>query len=161
MDHHHQALMPQLAPYVGDEDSWSVCRGLYETLLAKPDSVLLLAYDGPDLVGYGLAHVMDTADTWIPDTWKRGARVGEIESLAVRTASRGRGIGTALLDALHAALAANGVHDVILGVLAGNHAAQRLYERHGYRPTWLHLSRSSGTPSQARIGPGRRPGPAG
>lgn len=92
--HHHQASMPQLAPYIIDEDSWSIRSGLYRTLLTAPDSVLLLAYDGPDLVGYGLAHVTETADTWIADTWQRGPRTGEIESLAVLPAYRGRRIGT-------------------------------------------------------------------
>jgi ribosomal protein S18 acetylase RimI-like enzyme len=36
------------------------------------------------------------------------------------------------------------VHDLILGALAGNDAAIRLYERLGFRPTWLYLSRWSG-----------------
>jgi hypothetical protein len=34
-----------------------------------------------------------------------------------------------------------GIKDVIIGLLVGNTGALRLYERHGYRPTWLYLSR--------------------
>jgi ribosomal protein S18 acetylase RimI-like enzyme len=34
-----------------------------------------------------------------------------------------------------------GVDDLILGALAGNADAIRLYERRGYRPTWLYLSK--------------------
>src|SRR5690348_13375564 len=84
--HQHQAAMPELAPYVTDEQTWAARRDLYAEVLAKPDTILRLAYDdaaagGPALVGYGLAHVLQTADTWIADTWRRGERTGEIESL--------------------------------------------------------------------------------
>ena len=34
--------------------------------------------------------------------------------------------------------------DLVLGVLPGNDAARRLYERRGYRPTFLYLSRLAG-----------------
>jgi ribosomal protein S18 acetylase RimI-like enzyme len=139
----HQVSMPELAPYVTDAESWAARRAMYAELLAKPDTILLLHEDEDgELIGYGLAHVMATDGTWLADTWRRGTRIGEIESLAVAPAHRGLGIGTALLAALHSSLAEVGVEDLILGVLAGNVAAQRLYARHGYRPTWLYLSRS-------------------
>jgi ribosomal protein S18 acetylase RimI-like enzyme len=139
----HQASMPELAPYVTAQESWAARRALYHEVFAKPGTVLLLARAGAELVGYGLAHVLETKDTWIADTWRRGDRVGEIESLAVVPGRRGEGIGTALLDLLEAELRAIGVEDLILGVLAGNIAAQRLYARHGYRPTWLYMSRGA------------------
>jgi hypothetical protein len=39
---------------------------------------------------------------------------------------------------------ASGVEDLILGALPGNTDAIRLYERRGYQPTWLYLSRLTG-----------------
>lgn len=42
------------------------------------------------------------------------------------------------------ALAESGMDDLVLGVLPGNTAAIRLYERRGYRPTWMYLSRFAG-----------------
>ena len=36
------------------------------------------------------------------------------------------------------------MNDLILGLLPGNTDAARLYERRGYRPTWLYLSRFEG-----------------
>ena len=57
---------------------------------------------------------------------------------------RGRGIGSALLDAVDEAFEAQGVRDVIVGALAGNEAALRLYRRRGFRPTWLYMSRFDG-----------------
>jgi ribosomal protein S18 acetylase RimI-like enzyme len=49
-----------------------------------------------------------------------------------------------LMDECHRELDALGIDDVIVGLLPGNDGARRLYERHGYRPTWLYLSRFGG-----------------
>jgi ribosomal protein S18 acetylase RimI-like enzyme len=133
--------MPELAPYVDDATTWAVRRALYEELLGKPDTVLLLATAGEALVAYGLAHVMNAAETWAADTWVTGPRIGEIESVAVLPDQRGRGLGTALLDRLDDELRLQGVTDLVIGLLAGNAAAARLYERRGYRPTWMYMSR--------------------
>jgi ribosomal protein S18 acetylase RimI-like enzyme len=142
--HRHAAAMPELAPYVTDEQSWRERRALYEALLAKPDTVLALASAAGEPVGYGLAHVLPVAETWVADTWRTGPRVGEIESLGVLPPWRGRGIGGRLLASLEESLARSGVADLVLGALPGNTAAIRLYERRGYRPTWLYLSKLQG-----------------
>jgi ribosomal protein S18 acetylase RimI-like enzyme len=139
--HRHAESMPELAPYVDDATTWAARRALYAELLAKPDTILLLAAADGALVGYGLAHVMPTEETWIPDTWVTGPRIGEIESLAVLPEHRGRGLGTELLDRLEGELRAQGVADLVIGVLPGNDGAIRMYERRGYRPTWTYLSR--------------------
>ena len=142
--HRHAEAMPELAPYVDDQQTWAARSALYAELLAKPDTVLLLASTDGELVGYGLAHVMPAGDTWVADTWRTGDRIGEIESLAVLPSHRGRGIGTQLLAGLERELRATGVRDLIIGVLPGNEAAIRLYQRHGFRPTWSYLSRFTG-----------------
>ena len=142
--HRHAESMPELRPYVTDAETWAASRAMYVELLARPDTVLLLAYADGALVGYGLAHVMEVGDTWLADTWVTGRRVGEIESLSVLPDLRGAGIGSALLDGLERALADDGVTDLVLGVLPGNDAARRLYERRGFRPTFLYLSRLAG-----------------
>jgi ribosomal protein S18 acetylase RimI-like enzyme len=146
--HWHAQTMPELAPYVSDDETWRVRRALYEELLAKPDTLLLIAAIGETTVGYGLAHVLAVDETWIPDTWATGSRIGEIESLSVLPQYRGGGLGSELLRRLEEHLAAQGVHDLILGALAGNRDAIRLYERRGYRPTWLYLSRLNGRDSR-------------
>lgn len=142
--HRHVETMPELAPYVGDGDTWRQRRALYAELLAKPDTLLLLASVGDDLIGYGLAHVMAVEDTWIPDTWHTGPRIGEIESLSVLPSHRSAGLGSQLLGQLEAHLRGRGAIDLVLGALPGNSDAIRLYERRGYRPTWLYLSKFDG-----------------
>jgi ribosomal protein S18 acetylase RimI-like enzyme len=139
--HAHAESMPELAPYVSDAETWAERRALYAEVLRKPDTVLLLARDGEALIGYALSHVLPVEDTWIADTWRTGVRIAEIESLSVLPEHRGQGIGTALMDALDRELEALGVDDVIVGALAGNEEALRLYRRRGFRPTWLYLSR--------------------
>src|SRR5919197_826383 len=110
--------MPELAPYVSDAETWAERRALYEQVLARPDTVLLLAFEDDALIGYALAHVAPVRDTWIADTWRTGPRIAEIESLSVLPDHRGQGIGSALMDALERELDALGYDDVIVGTLA-------------------------------------------
>lgn len=56
--HVHQASMPELAPYVSDAETWAELRGHYDSIFEKSGTTLLLAYDGEDLVGYALAHLL-------------------------------------------------------------------------------------------------------
>jgi ribosomal protein S18 acetylase RimI-like enzyme len=142
--HVHAASMPELAPYVTDAETWAERRALYESIIEKPDTVLLLAFDHDELVGYALSHVLPLDETWIGDTWRTGERIAELESLAVGESHRGQGIGSALLDAIDEALETQGIRDVFVGALAGNEGALRLYARRGFRPTWLYMSRFDG-----------------
>lgn len=142
--------MPELAPYVSDAETWRARRKLYEELLAKPDTYFLLALVDAKPIGYGLSHVFAVEDTWIEDTWTTGSLVGEIESLSVLPTYRGSGLGSQLLDRLENHLHERGVDDLILGALAGNADAIRLYERRGYQPTWLYLSKFAGRPRSKR-----------
>jgi ribosomal protein S18 acetylase RimI-like enzyme len=142
--HVHQESMPELAPYVSDAETWAELSRHYEHLFEKPETELLLAFDGDELVGYALTHVLPVEETFIPDTWRTGERIGELESLSVLPSHRGEGIGGALLDAVDDAFERRGIRDVIVGALPGNVGALRLYERRGFRPTWLYLSRFEG-----------------
>ena len=140
----HAASMPELGPYVSDAETWAEHRPLYVELFEKPDTTLLLARVDGALVGYALLHVEPLRETFIADTWRTGERIGELESIAVAPSHRGQGIGSALLDAVDREFEAQGIGDVIIGALAGNEAALRLYERRGFRPTWLYMSRFDG-----------------
>ena len=119
--------MEELAPYVDDATSWRERRKLYEGILAKPDTFLLLARDDDSgqLIGYALTHIVPVEETWVADTWATGPRVADIESMGVLPGHRGAGIGTALLDAIDDELAARGIPDAIIGVLYGNNRALR------------------------------------
>jgi ribosomal protein S18 acetylase RimI-like enzyme len=146
--HQHRRAMPELGPYVSDATTWRERRALYAQLFAEHDPVLLLGRQDHELVGYALGYTMAASGTWLADTWATGERIAEVESLSVLPAYRGRGLGSRLLEELHERLREQGATDLILGALAGNADAIRLYQRHGYRPTWLYLSRLDGRESR-------------
>ena len=139
--HQHRAAMPELAPYVSDEVTWREHSPMYEELFRRPDTFLFLASDGERLIGYALGHVTPVQETWIADTWVTGKRIGELESISVLPEYRGQGLGSRLLHEVDREFDSLGVEDVVIGLLPGNQGALRLYERHGFRPNWLYLSR--------------------
>jgi ribosomal protein S18 acetylase RimI-like enzyme len=148
LHHHHQAVAgPALQPYVGDAHSWAARRAMYEGFLAAPHgSFVLLAERGDELVAYAMVAIVPVEETWVDDTWRTGPLVAEIETMSVAEGERGRGLGSALLDRIDDELAELGVGDVVVGAFAANTGALALYERRGFRPTWLYMSRFAGRP---------------
>jgi ribosomal-protein-alanine N-acetyltransferase len=112
------AVLAIEAELFGDE-AWS--EGLLSSELSQTDRTYLVAEGGGDpggLVGYaGLAAYPDEA---------------MVQTLAVRRAAWGSGIGTTLLTALLDEAARRGLTQVELEVRADNDRAQRLYERFGF-----------------------------
>ncbi|MBV6656454.1 MAG: GNAT family N-acetyltransferase [Devosiaceae bacterium] len=64
---------------------------------------------------------------------RHAADEGEVLTLAVNPAARGRGLGTRLLDEALIALRQQGVAAVFLEVAESNHAALSVYRRRGFR----------------------------
>jgi ribosomal protein S18 acetylase RimI-like enzyme len=86
--------------------------GLSETLL-------LVAVDGADAIGgFALTYMAREPEPWL-------------ESLHVLIEFRGHGMGTQLMQSTAAHLHARGYDGMRLGVIAGNDAAARFYERLG------------------------------
>ncbi|HEX6844717.1 MAG TPA: GNAT family N-acetyltransferase [Actinomycetota bacterium] len=75
----------------------------------------------------------------IDDSHVTGERFAELQSLAVLDDRRGRGLGTDLLHAVYRRVRAAGIEEMVIGVLATNEPAMRLYEREGFRP-WVVLT---------------------
>lgn len=69
------------------------------------------------------------------------AKDGVLDQLFVAAPARGQGGAARLLAAGEARLAADGVAEATLHCAAGNHRAQRFYERHGW-----HVARTEATP---------------
>lgn len=85
---------------------------------AHQDTLLLVAMSGEAVTGFALAYLARPPEPWL-------------ESLHVDPELRGRGIGTRLLGAMAARLETRGYRSMWLGVVSGNVAAARLYERLG------------------------------
>src|SRR4051812_9595635 len=131
---HHQAVAPELAPYVSDEASWAVRRSFYAELLAAGGAALVARHGDRD-AGYAITGPEPAP--W-PATFATWPTVEELQTLVVVPGDRGAGLGSALLDAAEERRPAA---DRVIGVVPGNVRATAFYERRGFVPTWLTLTR--------------------
>jgi ribosomal protein S18 acetylase RimI-like enzyme len=129
LHHHHRHVVGSLPLVENDEDSWVRRKELYRARLSSGDGFLVLASVSGEVAGYAFVCLEDGPD----DTFRVGERYAEIYSLSVAESARGQGIGTRLLDFVDWELARRGVAETKIAVMAGNEAAQRLYERRGFR----------------------------
>jgi RimJ/RimL family protein N-acetyltransferase len=88
---------------------------------------LLVAVTGDDLVGFAGFGPVRGGDSPPPT-------VGELYGIDVRPDVWGRGVGAALLAAVHRGLAEHGYRRAVLWVLPGNRRARTVYEHYGWRP---------------------------
>lgn len=132
MDRHREVW--DEIPLRSHEESWARRRAQYRDWLGRPGSFALVARRGDRPVGYAFVAVEEG-----DETYATGERRADIHTLAVLPGERGRGLGAALMEELERRLLADGVTDVFVGSMHGNDAAQRFYERRGYRP-FVHLS---------------------
>jgi ribosomal protein S18 acetylase RimI-like enzyme len=137
LHHHHQAVS-LVQPFVDDETSWAARRRSYVATFDHGGFALVAEEDGA-LAGYAMVRLHEGPD----DSWAFEQRYAEVWTLVVAERARGRGIGSALLDAVDAELARRGIHDLVIGVMEGNDDARRLYERRGLVPGWVQLYRVS------------------
>lgn len=134
--HHHHASVSRVQPFVDDETSWTVRRRGYVEIFEE-GGFALLAEDDEGLAGYAMVKLHQGGD----DSWALEDRWAEVWTLVVAERTRGRGIGSALLDAVDAQLAERGIADLMIGVMEGNDGARRLYESRGLVPGWMQLYR--------------------
>ncbi|MEV6847502.1 GNAT family N-acetyltransferase [Actinoplanes sp. NPDC051411] len=126
--HHYEAgaALASMAAPVGAAESWPARRGQYASWSREPGWQLLVADDNGTVSGYAAARVTPSSSAW-----NFGAHVGRLETLAVLPSARGRGLGTALLDAVRAGWRDAGIEFATVSVIAGNDGAQRFYDRLG------------------------------
>ncbi len=87
-----------------------------------------VAEHGGAVVGFASAQVVDET----PNALVQAHRFVRVGSVCVDAPLRGRGIGTALMQAIHALAAQEGAREVRLNVWDFNRGAIALYERLGY-----------------------------
>ena len=103
--------------------------------LENPDIVIFVAEDDGDVLGYTFAGVEGY------DYMSLRGPAGVLHDIVVDPAHRGRGVGRALLDATLAELQRRGAPRVVLSTAERNEAAQRLFERAGFRRTMIEMTR--------------------
>ncbi len=136
---HHIALTPHLHDRARSfEQAWEVRQRIEtERLAREPDSFVLAAREEDRYVGYAFVRVYSGAD--FAASWSASDPLAELAILAVLPDARGRGIGSALLDAAEATLRELEIDDMLIGVITTNTDAMRLYERRGALPFLTHF----------------------
>jgi len=105
------------------------------TQLDDADVCVLVAERDGEVVGYTYAAVEGR------DWMSLRDRSGELHDIIVDPAAREHGVGRLLLDATLAFLKERGVPRVVLSTAEQNSAAQRLFEKAGFRPTMIEMTR--------------------
>lgn len=128
---HHERITPELGPRTPKrtmENAWRIRRSKYERWLDDPDTFLVIAEIDDEPVGYAFVTI------GLPyASWAAGERLAELETLSVLPQHRSAGVGATLLDAVWKRLAELGVEDMQITTTVTNAAAQRFYEREGFR----------------------------
>jgi ribosomal protein S18 acetylase RimI-like enzyme len=126
---HHLLISSRLAGLHprSPEDSWRRRWSRYARWLEDPDTFVLVAERGGDLVGYAFVTF---GIGW--SSWNSGERIAELQTLSIAPSSRGQGLGSQLLAAVRDKLASTGIQYMAIGALVSNIDAQRFYERHGF-----------------------------
>jgi len=126
-----------MPPVRSPEDSWQFRKGQYLDWLSQDGYILLVAERGSELIGYVVVSLGEGAATW-----DLGERTAEIETLSVLESERGSGVGAALTQAATDVANEAGADTVLVGVVHSNEDAIRFYEREGFKPFYVSLTKS-------------------
>ena len=104
------------------------------------NAVVLVAETKGETIGYAYGEIEGY------DYMSLRGLAGVLNDLIVDPAHRGRGLGRLLLDEIISRLKSRGVPRIVLSTAAKNKAAQRLFERSGFRPTMIEMTRELDEP---------------
>jgi ribosomal protein S18 acetylase RimI-like enzyme len=105
------------------------------TQLREEDAAVFVAEQNGAVVGYVFAALE-------PMSWKELREAcGFIHDIAVDEVERRSGVATALMEAALEWLRSRGAPRVVLGTAERNAAAQRLFEKLGFRRTMIEMTR--------------------
>jgi ribosomal protein S18 acetylase RimI-like enzyme len=102
--------------------------------LKDPDVLVFVAEQEGEILGYTYAGIEGM------DYMALRGPAGALYDIVVDPAHRSRGVGRALLETTLAELRARGAPRVVLSTAAKNEAAQRLFEKAGFRRTMIEMT---------------------
>ena len=109
--------------------------GFLASQVDEPQAVLLVAEHDGGVIGYAFGTIEGY------DYMALRGPAAILQDLIVDPAYRSHGIGRILLDAMITALTAEGAPRVVLSTAQRNEAAQRFFERMGFRRTMIEMTR--------------------
>jgi len=129
VDHHRRVVGDQW-PVLAPDTAWARRREDYAAWLAEGSGFILVAHDQAGIpIGYLACRLVSAGATF-----DLGEVRGDVDSLVTAERARGRGVGTALLNACRDELKRRGVRYWSIGVVEANTRAVELYQRLGFRP---------------------------
>ena len=105
------------------------------TRLEDHNAVVLVADTKGETIGYAYGEIEDY------DWMSLRGPAGVLNDLIVDPAYRGQGVGRLLLDAIISRLKSRDAPRVVLSTAAKNTSAQHFFERNGFRPTMIEMTR--------------------
>jgi ribosomal protein S18 acetylase RimI-like enzyme len=105
------------------------------TQLEEPNIVILVAERDGEVIGYTYSGVEGT------DYMSLRGPAGVMYDIVVDPGHRQQGVGRMLVDATLEALKSKGAPRVVLSTAEQNAAAQRLFDRAGFRRTMIEMTR--------------------
>jgi ribosomal protein S18 acetylase RimI-like enzyme len=107
-------------------------------VLENPEAVLLVAEATgvPGIAGYVYGALEERDWNLLLDAH------GAIHDVFVAEDQRRLGVGAALIEAMLRELEALGAERVVLSTMPSNKAAQQLFARYGFRPTFIEMTRN-------------------
>jgi ribosomal protein S18 acetylase RimI-like enzyme len=105
------------------------------TQLDEPNIIILVAERNGEVIGYSYAGVEGN------DYMALRGPAGVMYDIVVDPGYRQQGVGRMLLDATLEAIKARGAPRVVLSTAERNEAAQRLFDRAGFRRTMIEMTR--------------------
>lgn len=125
---HHASVTEHWGPQRAPEESWRRRRRNYVDILAEGGALFVAEEDGR-IVGHAICEREEGGSP----TWEWPQDFLAIVDLVVLPGARGKGVGEALLAAVHQEALDRGVATLDLNVAAPNESARRFYEKHGFR----------------------------
>jgi ribosomal protein S18 acetylase RimI-like enzyme len=105
--------------------------------LGRDSALIWVADRAGEIEGYVYATIEERDWSMLLDDHAR------MHDVFVAEHARGRGLASQLVAAVIAALRDRGVTRIVLDTMTGNHAAQRLFAKLGFRPTMLEMTLTS------------------
>ena len=104
-----------------------------KALILAPDSELIVATSGSEIVGSGYAQIRLAKD------YNAHERFAYLGFMYVKPEFRGRGVNGLVLEALTSWIRSQGISEIRLEVYAENETAKRAYEKAGFTPNLLEM----------------------
>lgn len=134
VDHRKDIVAAELAPFYAYKNLPTALRDDVDAILRSPRSVVLIAEEGEQPVGYITGHIEE-------DRRRELSRKGVVEDWFVDQEARGRGVGRALFDGLVAAFRERGCVMLESTTWAGNDGARAAHRALGFHDIEVKMRR--------------------